>query len=50
VKVSSLLYGKANKCIWYYGVENPAAREVRSAIRILKAKNFYAPEIRKQIA
>jgi len=50
VKVSRLLYVKENKCIWYYGVENPAACEVRSAIRILNAKIFYLPEIPKQIA
>jgi len=50
VKVSRLLHVKANKCIWYYGVENPAACEVRAAIRILNVNIFYLPEIPKQIA
>ena len=50
VKVSNIPYVKANKCIWYYGVENPAACEVRLPVRLLKANNFYPPEIRKQIA
>jgi hypothetical protein len=50
VKVSKLPYVKENKCIWYDGVENPAACEVRLAIRLLNAKHFYPPEIRKQVA